>query len=208
MRMKIEFVGIDEVYQMAKPGDKLQGRLAVYPTGLPESRVDVNELTFWDCISCLLDKPDVIDGADFYLEKLEDGTFKKYGIIREVNGVLKAPLEWVKHVVDKYCGLDDQGIISTTDKWEEWELQNCYCENDTSDGTARYTCCFNEGADAYTEDFDTLTAVWAYLRTDMDSRDCHSLDNRVHNKDMAIAALNGVIADYKKKLKEEKRRKL
>lgn len=202
----MEFIGIDEVYQKAKPGDKLQGKLAVYPTGLPESKKEVEELTFWDCISCLLDKPDVIDGADYYLEKLEDGSFKKYGIIREVNGVLKAPVDWVKHVVDKFCELDEKCIISDTSKWEEWELQNCYCENDTKDGTAKYTCCFNAGADAYTEDFNTLTAVWAYLNTDMDVSHCHNLDNRVHNKDATIEALNHIIHDYKKKLKEEKRR--
>ena len=177
----MEFLGIDEVYQMAKPGDKLQGRLAVYPTGLPESKVEVNELTFWECIGCLLDKPDVIDGADYYLEKLDDGSFKKYGIIREVRGLLKAPVEWVKHVVNKYCSLDEQGIMSTLSKWEEWELQNCYCENDTTNGENRYTCCLNADADAYTEDFQTLIAVWAYLNTDMGVGYCHSLDSKMIN---------------------------
>ncbi|MGM9969821.1 MAG: hypothetical protein ACI35S_05430 [Anaeroplasma sp.] len=175
----MEYISIDEVYKMAKPGDKLQGKLAVYPTGLPESKVDVDELTFWDCISCLLDKPDVIDGADFYLEKLEDETFKQYGIVREVNGVLKAPRQMLYHIVSKYCDIESSGHMSTVDKWEDWELGNYYCENDRFGGTARYTCCINENADAYTEDFMTLIAVWAYLKTDMSANYCHLLDEKV-----------------------------
>lgn len=202
----MKFIGIEEVGMMAKPGDTLRGRLAVYPTGLPESKVEVNELEFWECISCLLDKPEVVAGADYYIKKYENGTFKKYGIIREVNGVLKAPVEWVEHVVDKYCELDSRGAISSLDKWEDWELQNCYCENDTSTGTCRYTCCYNANADAYTEDFNTLIAVWAYLNTDMSTEYCHMLDNRVRNKDELISTLKGTLVDYKKKLKEAKRR--
>ena len=180
----MDYIDISEVSKKAKSGDKLQGKLAVYPTGLPESRVDADELTFWDCISCLLDKPDVIDGADYYLQKQDNGHFKRYGIIREANGLLKVPKQMIYHIVSKYCSLESQGLISSLDKWEEWELVNCYCENDTSKGILRYTCCLNEHGDAFTEDFKTLAAVVAYIDTDIGVDQCHILDEKMAKIEM------------------------
>lgn len=178
----MKYVGIDDIYLMAKPGDKLEGDLAVYPTGLPESRTPVKELTFWDCIDCLLDKPDVINGADYYLKKKKDGSFVRYGIIREVNGLLKAPTAWIFHVVNKYC--DFVNSISNTKSlsWQEWELQNCYHETRNYLGETVYTCCVNEGGCAYTSDFKTLAAAWAYLKTDIGADECHRLDERIEEE--------------------------
>ena len=202
----MQFIGIEDVEVMAKPGDKLQGDLAVYPTGLPDSRKSVNELTFWECISCLTGKPEVIEGADYYLQKQEDGSFIKYGIIREVNGCLRAPAEWTRHVVDKYCDLDNKGIFSVRDNWEDWELQNCYSVEKLANGERIYVAVINENADAFCESFKSLTAVWAYLVTDMSVSHCHSLDNIVSNKDTYIRFLKNTLNEYKEKLKNEKRK--
>lgn len=76
----MELITMAEVEKIARPGDKLKGIFYQYPTGLPESKIRVNELTFWECIGCLTGKSDVVSGARYYLKKQEDGTFKKFKI--------------------------------------------------------------------------------------------------------------------------------
>lgn len=178
----MKYVGIDDIYLMAKPGDKLEGDLAVYPTGLSESRIPVRELTFWECLECLLGKPDVIDGADYFLKKKDDGSFTRYGIIREVNGINKAPAAWIFHVVNKYCDFANSVSNIKQLSWKKWELQNCYHESTNNLGEPVYTCCINENGCAYVADFKTLPAVWAYLKTNIDADGCHKLDERIEEE--------------------------
>ena len=199
----MKFITIEEVEKRAKSGDKLQGILYQYPTGLPESKTKVNELTFWDCIGCLASKEEVIDGADYYLQDQEDGSFIKYGIIRKVNDCTKVPKELVEHIVHRYCELETVGVPSKGIGWKKEELINCYYEENTdSISKPRYCCCYNETGDAFIEEFYTTTAVWLYLDTNMDIDDIHALDTLIFNKDTYIRVLKDLLEVYKKKGKK------
>lgn len=169
----MEYLALSEVAKMAKPGDKLRGQIPIYPTGLLESKKIVEEVTFWDCIGCLIDKPDVQNGADYYLQKQEDESYIEYGIIREIDYCIKVPKEFINHIVDKFFGK-----VAPSFKWSDKEIVNCFYE-DSSNGEIKYVCCYNSGGDAYMEEFKTFEAAWAYLNTDMDVRDCYLLDERI-----------------------------
>ena len=169
----MNFITIEDVGEIAKPGDKLQGILFQYTTALPESKTRVTELTFWDCIGCLTGKSDVIDSADYFLQKQEDGTFKKFGIIRKIGQCTKVPKEFIEHIVCKYTEL--KIIAPSRTSWKKEELINCYYEEDTdSTSRPRYCCCFNRTGDTFMEEFYTSIAVWAYLNTNMDVEDIHT----------------------------------
>ncbi len=202
----MDFITSEEVEKIAKPGDKLKGILFQYPNGLPENKMRVDELTFWDCIGCLTGKQDVVDGADYFLQKQEDGTFEKFGIIRKVGQCTKVPKEFIENIVCKYNGLKTI-VPFKNPSWKKEELINCYYEEDT-DSTSRpcYCCCFNRTGDAFVEEFYTTTAVWAYLNTNMDVEDIHTLDTLVLNKDTYIRVLKDLVNAYKKKAKENKKK--
>ncbi len=199
----MEFITIQEVEKIAKPGDKLQGILYQYPDGLPQNKVRVNEITFWDCICCLTGKPDVIDGADYYLQKQANGTFKKYGITRIINECMKVPKEFIEHLANKYIQIEEESII---EKWENWELVNCYYEEEPKKLISkRYCCCNNVTGNVYIEEFYTNIAVWGYLYTDMTAEAAHTLDKRISNKEIYIKILKAELKDlkeYKKKFKK------
>lgn len=115
---------------------------------------------------------------------------------------MKVPKEFIEHLVNKYSQLEEESKISTSDKWEDWELVNCYYEQEPIKVVAkpRYCCCYNSAADTYVEEFNTLTAVWAYLNTDMDIVHCISLDNITLTKEAHIKILEYHNERYKKEV--------
>ena len=69
-------ITIDELKQKAKPGDILIGQY--YITDLAVSPI----LLIGDCVSCFVDKPNVLNNTNRYIERLKGGVYQEYLVIK------------------------------------------------------------------------------------------------------------------------------
>lgn len=69
-------ITIDEIRQKAKPGDILIGQYHI--TDLAVSPI----LLIGDCVSCFIDKPNVLDNTNRYIERLKGGVYQEYLVVK------------------------------------------------------------------------------------------------------------------------------